>query len=196
MRCPAVASWLVAHFGYKVDERRVWPRAGWQRGRSSSPGRIKNFLFSTSSRSVLGPTQPPIQWEPGVKLPGPEGDHSPRTSTEVKKTWIYTSTPPYAFMVYKHKGNLTFTLHISLKATHIWGLSLTVLSPFVRSNTGWHRSSTPVLNLVVSCLRLLPECLWEVWTVYSLCWSPVWTLFSKQRTRLFAVINGRSGTDN
>jgi hypothetical protein len=30
---------------------------------------------------------------PGVR----EADNSPPTNTEVKKTWIYTSTPPYAF---------------------------------------------------------------------------------------------------
>jgi hypothetical protein len=35
---------------------------------------------------------------PGVKLPGREADHSPPTSSEVKKMWIYTSTTPYAFM--------------------------------------------------------------------------------------------------
>jgi hypothetical protein len=35
---------------------------------------------------------------PGVKRPGREADHSPRTTAEVKKMWIYTSTPPYAFM--------------------------------------------------------------------------------------------------
>jgi hypothetical protein len=29
---------------------------------------------------------------------GCEVDHSPPTSAEVKKMWIYTSTPPYAFM--------------------------------------------------------------------------------------------------
>jgi hypothetical protein len=34
---------------------------------------------------------------PGVKRPGREADHSP-TTAEVKKMWIYTSTPPYAFM--------------------------------------------------------------------------------------------------
>jgi hypothetical protein len=33
----------------------------WLRAWSSSPGRVKDFLFSTSSRPVLGPTQPPIQ---------------------------------------------------------------------------------------------------------------------------------------
>jgi hypothetical protein len=50
-------------------------------GRSSSPGRVKNWLFSTSSRSALGPTQPPIQRipgaiSPGVKRPGREAEHS------------------------------------------------------------------------------------------------------------------------
>jgi hypothetical protein len=31
----------------------------------SSPGRVKNFLFSMSSRPVLGSIQPPIQWITG-----------------------------------------------------------------------------------------------------------------------------------
>jgi hypothetical protein len=35
---------------------------------------------------------------PGVKRQGPEADHSTPTSAEVKKMWIYTSTPPYVFM--------------------------------------------------------------------------------------------------
>jgi hypothetical protein len=32
-----------------------------------------------------------------IKRPGREADHSP-PSAEVKKIWIYISTPPYAFM--------------------------------------------------------------------------------------------------
>jgi hypothetical protein len=73
------------------------------RFRSSSPGRVKNFLFSTSSRPALGSNQPPIQWVPGALSPGVkrqvrEADHSPPASAEVKKMWMYTSTPPYAFM--------------------------------------------------------------------------------------------------
>jgi hypothetical protein len=80
-----------------------WLRAGRPRVRSSSPGRVKNFLFSKSSRPALGSTQPPIQWEPGALSPGlkrsgREADHSPPASAEVKIMWIYTSTPPYAFM--------------------------------------------------------------------------------------------------
>jgi hypothetical protein len=41
-----------------------WLRTGRPRGRSSSPYKVENFLFSTSSRSPLGPTQPPSKWEP------------------------------------------------------------------------------------------------------------------------------------
>jgi hypothetical protein len=40
--------------GIGVDSR------GW------IPGRGKMFLFSTTSRAVLGATQPPIQWVPGA----------------------------------------------------------------------------------------------------------------------------------
>jgi hypothetical protein len=75
--------------GYRI-RHSDWLRAGRPRGQSSSPGREKNFLFSVSSRLVLGPTQPPIQWvpgvlSPGVKRPEREADYSP-TSSEVKKT--------------------------------------------------------------------------------------------------------------
>jgi hypothetical protein len=52
-------------------------------------------IFSMSSTSVLEPTQPSIQWVPGVKLPGRETNHYPPTRADVKKVWIYTSTPPY-----------------------------------------------------------------------------------------------------
>jgi hypothetical protein len=65
--------------------------------------RVKNFHFSTSSRRAPGPTKPPIQrvpapLSPEVKWPGCEADHLPPTSAKIKKTCIYTSTPPYVFM--------------------------------------------------------------------------------------------------
>jgi hypothetical protein len=34
----------------------------------------------------------------GVKRPSREADHSPPSRAEIIKKWIYTSTPPYAFM--------------------------------------------------------------------------------------------------
>jgi hypothetical protein len=44
--------------GYGLDSQ------GW------IPGRGKMFLFSTMSRAVLGPTQPPIQWVQGALSQG------------------------------------------------------------------------------------------------------------------------------
>jgi hypothetical protein len=46
-------------------------------------------LFSTASRPVLGPTQPPIQWvsgalSPAVRQPVPEVDDSPIPCAEVR----------------------------------------------------------------------------------------------------------------
>jgi hypothetical protein len=86
-----------------ISRYRDWLRAGRPRGRSSSPGRGKISFLSTSSRPVLGPTQPPIQWVQGalsteVKRPEHEADHSPASNADVKNTWIYTYTPPYVLM--------------------------------------------------------------------------------------------------
>jgi hypothetical protein len=65
-----------------------WLRAGRPMGRSSSPASVENFLFSTSSRPILGPTQSPIQSVPGalslgVDRPLREVEESPPTSAEI-----------------------------------------------------------------------------------------------------------------
>jgi hypothetical protein len=46
---------------------------------------------------------------PGGKA-GRETDHSTPTSAEVKKMWIYTSTPPYAFIALSTGTNLPLKL--------------------------------------------------------------------------------------
>jgi hypothetical protein len=87
--------------------------------------RLGIILFTTASRTALGPTQPPIQWVPGafslgVKRPGREADHSPLSSAEVKNAWSYTSTPQYVFRAWclvKHRDNFTFTIHDEIKIT-------------------------------------------------------------------------------
>jgi hypothetical protein len=86
-----------------------WLRAGRPRVRSSSSGKVKNILFSTTS------TQTFIQWvpralSPEVKRPGREADHATPISAEVKKIWLYISTPTYAFKaqcLIKHSDNFT-----------------------------------------------------------------------------------------
>jgi hypothetical protein len=75
------------------------------------------FLFATTSRPALGPTQCLIEWVPGtltpaVKRPGREADHLPPSSAEVKNAWSSTSTPQYVFMAWclvKHWDKFTFT---------------------------------------------------------------------------------------
>jgi hypothetical protein len=72
-----------------------------QRGRNSSPDRVKSFLHLVQTGSGVHPTSYLMgtgALSPGVKRPGREADHSPPASAEVKKTWIYTSAPPYAVM--------------------------------------------------------------------------------------------------
>jgi hypothetical protein len=75
------------------------------RNRISSPGGVKNLLLSQIVQTGSGFHQTsypmvPGALSPGVKRPGREADHSPPTSAEVKKMWMYSSTLPYAFMVY------------------------------------------------------------------------------------------------
>jgi hypothetical protein len=69
--------------GYRLDGRGVPVRVP-----------VGSRFFCTSFRPILGPIQPPIQWVPVALSPRREADHSPPSSAEVKKTCIYTSTPP------------------------------------------------------------------------------------------------------
>jgi hypothetical protein len=63
--------------------------------RGPVPG--KAGTFSTASRPALVHH---TQWEPGVRRPGHETDHSPPSSADVKNAWCCTSTPPYTFMAW------------------------------------------------------------------------------------------------
>jgi hypothetical protein len=74
------------------------------------------YLFTTASRTTVGPTHPPIELVPGVlsmdvKRPGHEADYKPPSSAEVKNAWSYNSIPQYVFMEWylvKHRGKFTF----------------------------------------------------------------------------------------
>jgi hypothetical protein len=70
------------------------------------------FLFSTMSRPVMEPTQPPSYPLRIGKLLRHEIAHLPPFSAEVKNTWVYTSTVLYVFMVWyliKHMDSFMFT---------------------------------------------------------------------------------------
>jgi hypothetical protein len=64
--------------GYGLDDREVGVRVPIGTG------------------SGVHPTSYPMST--GGSFPGGKADHLPPASAELKKMWIYTSTPPYAFM--------------------------------------------------------------------------------------------------
>jgi hypothetical protein len=110
---------FITSYGRTVIAQSVYRRAmDWTIGVLGFDSRrgLWIFLFTTVSRTVLGPTRPPIQWVPGtlalgVKRPGREADDSPPSSAEVKNAWSYTFTPQYVFMAWclvKHRDNFTF----------------------------------------------------------------------------------------
>jgi hypothetical protein len=75
--------------------------AGWKIGVLGLYSRrgLGVFLFTTASRSALGPTRLPIQWVLGalsleVKRPAPEADHSSLPNAELKNAFSCISTPP------------------------------------------------------------------------------------------------------
>jgi hypothetical protein len=71
------------------------------RGRSSSPGRFKNFIHVVQIGSGVHPTSCQMHrgaLSPRVYRQGREADHSPTTSAEVKKMWMYASIPQYVYM--------------------------------------------------------------------------------------------------
>jgi hypothetical protein len=81
------------------SQNPTWPDPGLKPGRrggkpaTNRPDRLWGppNLLSNGYRGVGG-------YFPGGKAAEPEANHSPPASAEVKKMWIYTSTPPYAFM--------------------------------------------------------------------------------------------------
>jgi hypothetical protein len=80
--------------GYGLDDREVGVRVPVGSIIFSSP-RCPYWFWGSPSLLYNG-----YRWtlSPGIKRPGREADYSPQTSAEVKNTWIYTSTPPYAFI--------------------------------------------------------------------------------------------------
>jgi hypothetical protein len=79
------------------------------------------FLFTTASRTGLGPTQPTIQWVTtdtslGIRRPGREVDHSPPSSAEVKNVrtrcfvcvhWTLPFYVKYVYLVYTGFRDMT-----------------------------------------------------------------------------------------
>jgi hypothetical protein len=111
--------------GYELDD--------W----GSIPGRgVGIFLFTTASRTALGPTQPPIQWvqgalSSGVKQQAREADHSPPSSAEVRE-WVELhlhspNTHSWRGAQLKHRGNFTHAWERSERHKKFWSKGRIIL---------------------------------------------------------------------
>ena len=73
--------------------------------------------FSAPVQTAPGPTNPPIQWVPGlcrgVKRPGRGFDHPPHLGSKLKKEYSNNSTPPLGLPgLSRVQFIFTFTLHL------------------------------------------------------------------------------------
>jgi hypothetical protein len=106
-RCPSSCYSIVLITSVVVLIRECW---AWILSLWFIKWGLEFFLFTTTSRTALGPTQPPIQLVPGslsleVKRPGREADHSLPSAAEVKECPHSPNTPSWrgAQLEEKHK---------------------------------------------------------------------------------------------
>jgi hypothetical protein len=128
------------------------------------------FLFTTVSRMALEPTQPPIQWVPGVlslgvKQPGREADHSPPPSAGGQRMSgaipPLPNTPPWRGTQLEHRDNFTF--YIVLKQT-MYSLYCIVNHP--------PPNPTPNTKLEVNSLLAVRDCISDIVATVLHSWRP------------------------
>jgi len=70
------------------------------------------LLFTTASRPLLGPTQPPVEWIPGVKRLGHEADHSHPVPTSVMRRAMPPLPHTYSWRGALSRGTLPIPVRI------------------------------------------------------------------------------------
>jgi hypothetical protein len=103
------------------------------------------FLFTTASRTALGPTQLPIQWVPGalslgVKRPGREADDSIPSSAKVKERvalYLHSpNTPSWRGARLKHRDIFTLLLPgKEVQNVQVWLAVWSAVTAVLHTNT-------------------------------------------------------------
>jgi hypothetical protein len=109
------------------------------------------------SRPALGPTQPPVQWVPGVLSPGVKRGRGVTLTTYphlVPRSWIsrsYTSSPPSASMACSGTA-FNFTLFHRYRFSGQWELSTHKHGPVEQNSFPWSCPRDPPPNFRVHIL--------------------------------------------
>ena len=88
--------------------------------------------FQHTSRPALGPTQPPVQWVPGLSQPGCGADHPPQSKCrghERVGLYLYSPSGPsspvigktFTFFTFKYLSQFLYC--VSLQATYYTAIS-------------------------------------------------------------------------
>jgi hypothetical protein len=135
------------------------------------------LLFSTASRLDLGLPQPQIKlvrFSPGVKLPGPEVDHSPPSSAEVKNNGAVRPLPRMSSLLFNLRCHLFnesvsrsqvpilvaayLSLSLSLPNFKIsYNIKISAYKPWTLAGVLNWRESVMCIGLVVLVLALFPD---------------------------------------
>ena len=112
--------------GGSYSDRRLGSVVGTTTGYGlNGPGiESRGTIFSTPVQTGPGPTQPPVQWVPGLyrgkERPGSAADHSPPSSTEVKeRVELHLYSPLWAFVACS-RVNFIFTFAARWHRLPLW----------------------------------------------------------------------------
>jgi len=141
-----------SHYKWREKSRdsAVNISTGLGAGRSGVLIPVGQHIFSKTSKTVMGPTQPFIQWVQGsafsedTKRPGRDSGQLPPSSSDVKNEWIYTSISHTCLHgVYKE----VFTLvRNHFQRFHIWLVVRTGCDVFKRDRRTKHSLNRTVLT--------------------------------------------------
>jgi hypothetical protein len=106
-------------------------------------GRGVGFWVPAGARFLLSPCRPDrfwglpsLLWEPGVKWPGCDADHSPPTSVEVKNTWISPMSSWHSTYLVEYRDNFMYVLNKILRSE----ASELIVIILINENSLWLRN--------------------------------------------------------
>jgi hypothetical protein len=150
-------------------------------GRDSIPGRGNGFPLTSVSRPALGPTQPPVQWVPGVLSPGVKRDRAVTLTTHdklVPRLRMNRSYTSPLSRLHSVVGQLYILLYILSRTNSSSGTRCFIFTSIIPK---YYKTLICVLVKHIKVVRMLTSC------VFSLVFHCVPVLAKSLSHTLFLV---------